>query len=594
MADDVEMAVTQCFTDTRILCPACSSHRKKSKEKTLSVTIEPNGSKLFYCHHCNVRGCVAAKPYPPIDPLDEFLQTAPGHPNVVELPSATHDRELREFMDARGISENTYKAYNVVTDIRWFNKTDGEQLAVGFVYGDPENGASAVKWRSVRGKAFTQSNAAQTFYGLDNLPEDMNGVPLIICEGELDCLSVTQAFSANDTAVAVLSVPNGAPAKLSYNDDGVKYNYVWEARKLIEQADKIILLTDRDGPGENLKTLLARKIGRGKCWEVAYPDNTKDANDVLCSGENGGEALVEIIEKATPMPLSGVYSPRDYDDKLHELYDKGYGSGVSTGLKTLDPILTIAPGLHVVTGSPSMGKSEFIDQLMLNLSMDHGVSWCVASMENPIPVHLAKLSEKITGKRFFEGPSERMTVQELNGAKDFIEKHFVFLEQRDGNLQTIDGIIDSTKQAIMRFGSSSYGLVIDPYNFVEQRGIDNEHQSISQMLSKLIAFGQAHDLIIFFIAHPTKQYPNQDGEYPIPTGNSISGSASWFSKCDIGLTIHRSDKMQNQPEIHVWKCRFKWIGKTTTGGNPVKLNYDLSNGRFTDIPEKDFDWSIDS
>ena len=589
----VEMAVKGITRNQRILCPACSGTRKKHKtEKTLSVTFD-GPVKIYHCFHCNISGKISQeKNY---DTFDDFLRSSPApvHTNVIELPAATHDRQLHEFLGARGISRETASRYGVVSDVRWFNKSVGETLAVGFVYGDRKE-PSAIKWRSLQGKSFIQTGAAQTFYGLEQLPEDLGELPLVICEGELDVLSCQEAAIQTGMAITAISVPNGAPANLKQKDDGTKYNYVWESRRLIEAASKVILFTDRDQPGENLKTILARKIGRGKCWQVSYPNEEKDANEVLCSGPDGANALKEMIETATPMPLTGVYAASDYEEELMALYEKGYGRGLSTGFKSLDEILTIAPGLHVVTGSPSMGKSEFVDALALNLSLENNLSWAVCSMENPVSTHLAKLSEKIVGKRFYEGPSERMSRAELDEAKAFIEKHFVFLEQKDGNLQTIDSIIDSTKQAIMRFGSTSYGLIIDPYNFVEQgrsRGNDsNQSMSISEMLSKLIAFGQSHDLIIFFVAHPVKQYPNQDGKYPVPDGHSISGSAAWLAKSQCGITVHRSGNPDdNQPEIHVWKMRFKWHGKMGS----VKLNYDVNTGRFSDLPrDENFDWSV--
>ena len=30
-----------------------------------------------------------------------------------------------------------------------------------------------------------------------------------------------------------------------------------------------------------------------------------------------------------------------------------------------------------------------------------------------------------------------------------------------------------------------------------------------------------------------------DGEVPAPKGYDISGSAAWFAKADVGLTVHR-------------------------------------------------------
>ena len=69
---------------------------------------------------------------------------------------------------------------------------------------------------------------------------------------------------------------------------------------------------------------------------------------------------------------------------------------------------------------------------------------------------------------------------------------------------------------------------------------------------------------------------------------SISGSAAWFAKSDLGLTVHRSgDYADHQPEIHCWKSRFKWVGRI----GMVKLNYDVPTGRFSDLNE---DWDFET
>jgi len=581
MIDDVELAVMNCLEDTRILCPACASSRKKSKEKTLSITLDGT-TKLYHCFHCNASGAVSTKPVTASsrDDLDEFLKV-PGHHNVVELPSATHDRELREFMESRGISEETYRKYGVVTDIRWFGKQQGEALAVGFVYGDSEE-PSAIKWRSLKGKAFTQSGAAQTFYGLENLPEDLTDIPLIICEGELDCLSTAQTFADSYTKVAVVSVPNGAPAKFVRNDDGVKFNYLWEARKLLESCSKIILATDHDGPGDILKQEIGRRVGLGKCWEVQFSTELKDANAVLCA--EGPEHLQKIILDATPMPLAGVYRASDYSDEIFELFEAGgTGKGLSTGFESLDDHLSIAPGLYVITGMPSHGKSAFVNAMMVNTAKLHGMRWAICSMETPVKILVLKIASLYTGLPFFEGPTERMTTDQLRDAMKWIDEHFVFLENRDGEVATLQSIIDRTKSAILR--KSVSGLVIDPYNCLESKH-ESEHLGISEMLARITSFSAAHQLSIWFVAHPTKQ-PYDSKSKPLD-GNAIAGSHSWNSKSDVGISLFLEGN-DNQPIVNIWKSRFDWIAKR----GQVKLQYDVATGRFSDLKEEDFDWSLD-
>ena len=79
----------------------------------------------------------------------------------------------------------------------------------------------------------------------------------------------------------------------------------------------------------------------------------------------------------------------------------------------------------------------------------------------------------------------------------------------------------------------------------------------------------------------------ENGKTPIPKGMEISGSASWFAKCDVGLTVHRSEANPDTPEIHCWKSRFKYIGKIGS----TKLTYNKACGVYEDIGITDDDLS---
>ena len=557
----IKEVLTAVYEDCRIPCPACSDSRKKKHEKTLSVTINVDGSKVYFCHHCGESGSL----FKPKPTYSQERKVA-----TIEPPAAVDKSRIEEFFSARGILWSQDIDLPVISGRRYFNG-HGELDAVGFIYGDKSQ-PNAIKWRAIDKKAFTQEGAARQFYGIEFIPED--ATELIIVEGECDALALASA------GIPAVSCPNGAPLMVSDRrispEDDNKFSYIWEARDLIDRCDKIILATDDDQAGHALAEEIARRIGRAKCWRVTYPSGCKDANDVI--QKHGAQALRDAVEKSEPLPLKGVYTAKSYLKEVQEIYDKGVGKGESTGIATLDDLLTIAEGqLTVVTGVPSSGKSEFVDQLMINLAQKSHWKFAVCSFENPVHFHLAKLSEKVCGKIFFEGEGERMSNAELIEATDFIDKHFVFLDQRDGALSTIDSILDRAKQAVMRLGIR--GLVIDPYNYLEKNLASDESQSISSMLSKTTSFAKAHGVHVFFIAHPAKMYPREDGSMPVPTGHHVSGSANWWSKTDLGLTVHRG--VNDEVEIHCWKSRFKWIAKL----GAVSLGYDKLTGRYSDLTD---------
>jgi len=563
MSVTLEEVVGRLTESARIVCPVCSDGRKKKNERSLSVTVQPDVT-LYNCHHCNAEGGVPREQYKPPPP-----RKAPQ----VSAPKVADVSMLHEYLESRKINPLLVEKYGLASAPKFFREF-GEQDAIGFVY-DRDSDERAVKWRSLKTKAWTQQGTARTFYGIEFLED--NPETLVICEGEMDVLALSTA------SITAISCPNGAPSKVSnrkvHPEEDKKFSYLWTERELLEKVTKIVLATDDDPAGEALAEELARRIpdGRAKCWRVHYPRGCKDSNDVLI--KYGEAKLRECIENPTPLPLKGIYTASEYMGAVEDIYSRGLGGGVSTGIKSLDGLFTIAAGqLSVVTGLPSSGKSEFVDQLMINLATRESWKFAVASFENPPHFHISKLAEKYIGKSFHQGSANRMDKKEMTEAYDFINDHFVFLDNKDGVVSSVDSIITRTKAAILRMGIR--GLIIDPYNFIEQ-GEGEEHLSINAMLTKITTFAKAHDLHVWFVAHPTKVYPNDKGEYPVVGGNHISGSAAWFAKADVGITVHRGEQ---STDIHCWKMRFKWLGKQGT----VPLSYDVVNGRYADYVDQTY------
>ena len=548
--------------NTRIRCPVCSESRKKSHEKTMGVTVEPDRI-VYQCFHCGTSGAMRKRTF--MQQVQQ-IKTPPKHvdPPTEHVPSIVTD-----FLVSRGIDPEIASQFPLVGSEKYFPEIRN-QPAIGFVYGDPRQ-PEAIKWRCTTEKRFVQAGAARSLFGLNQLPSDIT--ELVICEGEMDVLALATA------GIPAVSVPNGAPAKVTDGkvdpkQDG-KFSYIWDARNLIDKVQRVIFFPDNDEPGQALVEELARRIGRAKCWTVTLPE--KDANETL--QKHGAQALTDALLAAKPLPLEGVYLPEDFSPQIISLYEQGVVKGASTGMESLDKLYTILPGqLSVVTGLPGSGKSELIDQICVNIALQKGWRFAVASFENPPQMHIAKLAEKVIGKPFFGDDGERMTSDERDYAMAFLNQHFVFLQSHDGAPSTVQSIIDRTKQAVMRMGVR--GLVIDPYNYLDMAG-DSEHQAISKMLTDIVLFCKSHEIHAWFVAHPAKQLPDSG----VPKGQHISGSAAWFAKADMGVTVHRN---KNETQVHVWKSRFKWVGAV----GDVELNYDLPTGRYSDKldPTKLYDW----
>ena len=357
-----------------------------------------------------------------------------------------------------------------------------------------------------------------------------------------------------------VSVPSGAPVKVADGkvlpSEDKKFSFVWNARDILDAVPYVVIATDQDTAGQALAEELARRIGKEKCRLAKF--SHKDLNEVLLDDspliDDPSLLIKEIIDEAVPYPISGLSSPSAFAERLNDLFVKGTGKGFSTGYQSVDGIYTIAPSqLTVVTGYPSSGKSNFVDQLMVNLAKNEDWKFVVCSFENQPEIHISRLMEIYTQKRFFDG-NNRMTAQEKEIAFKWVEDHFLFIDTNGEEPSTLDAILERARVAVKRMGVR--GMVIDPYNYIElDKSNTTETEAISLMLTKVQKFCKSYDVHTWFVAHPSKI--NRSGvEQPRPDGMAISGSMAWWAKTDNGITVHRQTDCV---EIAVWKCRYRWV-----------------------------------
>jgi twinkle protein len=213
---------------------------------------------------------------------------------------------------------------------------------------------------------------------------------------------------------------------------------------------------------------------------------------------------------------------------------------------------------------------------MVNLAQSADWKFALCSFENPPEIHIARLMEIYSKKRFYTGHNQ-MTGQEKKEAFNFVQEHFLFIDTNGEEPSTLQSILERAKSAVQRIGIR--GLVIDPYNYIDlDRGTKSETEAISNMLTQVRKFCMSNDVHTWFVAHPSK-ISRSGTDQPRPDGMSISGSMAWWAKTDCGLTVHR----QEEVEIAVWKCRFRWVGtqgETSLKYNPISGTYEENLDRF--------------
>lgn len=517
-------------------CPRCSHERRKKNDKCLSVNIDKG---VWMCHHCHWSGSLTKKQY-----------SLPKWENQTILS----DKVVEWFL-TRNIKQETLIEMGISEKSEYMPQVQSERKVVCFPY-FREKVVVNVKYRTSDKHFKMHKDAELIFYNLDGLKDEEE---CIIVEGEIDALTLIQLGYKN-----TISVPNGA----SRGNNNLQY--FDNCYQIFENMKSVLICTDNDEPGNSLANELARRIGVEKCSR-ALPGEFKDVNEQYCK-----TGKVELESK--PFPIEGIFGVADHWQGLLDLMKNGFPKGWKPrGL--IGQHLSFHPGYtSIITGIPGHGKSEILDQICLQLCLDYNLRGAYFSPENrPTEMHLLKIVEKLIGKSAFKADQTL-----LNKAKDFLNDRYFWLYPEDG--YNLDNILEKARQAVLKFGVNWF--VIDPWNKLEHQYLESETKHVSESLDKIANFNHKNSTHCFIVAHP-KKMQMKDDVYEVPGLYDISGSANFYNKADLGLTMYKESDGQNS--LYIQKVKFKYWG---TGIGKIDLNWDKDNGRFSEGGNDPTNWLV--
>jgi twinkle protein len=527
------------------ICPVCSHDRKPKNQKAKCASYDWERG-LGTCHNCNTsfqlhtykRKGNSEKVY--IKP-EKVLMKAPGS-------------KVEDWFKTRGISKQTLSDLKITEGPEWMPQTGKTENVIKFNYfmgGELTN----VKYRDGRKNFKLFKGAEKVFYNIDSI---VGYEYCVIVEGEMDVLALHEAGVTN-----AISVPNGATLNsnnLDYLDSCIDY---------FEDKEKIILAVDSDEAGQALQTELIRRLGSEVC-HIATFDDCKDANEYLL--KYGSEKLTARITGARPVPLENVTTFRDIEDEITDFVRNGFKKGFQVGLSNFDEIFSTYTGQFItVTGIPSSGKSDFVDQMVVGYNQNYGWKTAFASPENvPTYLHAHKLMRKV-----WQGmPSkEDLGGDKWNQIADHCNSNFYHI---DMERYTLDSVLKKGAELVKRKGIKC--LVIDPFNKV--RDVDTKTEDVNrytmEYLSKIEIFAKKYDVLVFIVAHPTKMYKDKDGKIEEPTMYNIKGGGEWYDASYHGLLVHR-DYENKTVKAKVLKVKFQNLGEN---GAEANFKWEPKSGCF--------------
>lgn len=557
--------------DRKTLCPRCSSERKHKTEPCLSV----NGDLgVWKCHNCGWEGSIHERE----DFLPRHHSESKPEPVYRKPAPETVRNDLNtgviEYFRRRGISAETLRNTGVFSTTHYLAGTGRETLCFAFPY--YKNGELLnIKYRDAR-KNMTQEKDPEPC--LWNIDACLEANVIYITEGEIDALSLIECG-----IVSAVSVDKGAPQERDSSADK-KLECVRNCIAVLNNAESVVICSDKDGPGLRLERELIALLGPAKCKIATYPNGCKDLNDVLV--KYGPEVVRESVRYAESVPVPGIHRFSDFRDEILDLYYRGKPRGLSTGWPEFDQIYTLQPGsMNVITAAPESGKTEFAHALMVNTIRLHNWKWGIFSPEMmPVKNLFSNFAEKVIGNSFFGKKDERIQPEELTRALEMID-HSIFPIVPDCDvICNVENLLEMAKVLIVRHGIN--GFLLDPWNELEttiKPGI-SETTYTGQLLQKIVRFARQYNIWFGIVAHPAKLKKDDSGQYPVPTLYDISGSANFFNKADSGIALWRDRKKKtNIVQVHVQKVKNKYIG---ISNYKQDFSWDRRSGRFTPVPDE--------
>ena len=538
---DMSRASQQAGGNYRTRCPQCSDDRKPQHRNEKCLSVNP-AKGAYNCFNCGWKGFLDGS---------DWRESAKEYNPPIVITDHSIEPDAITYFERRGITRDTLERMRVASH-------HGVIKFPYYLRGQHVN----TKHRLLREKKMKMDKGARlTWWNIDHVRDARR---IVVVEGEIDLLTLLEVGIDN-----VISLPNGAQTGAMEFFADIDW----------DEVDQVYLAGDMDEKGEACMQECAARIGKERCWRVRWWGN--DANETLV--EYGADTVLDCITAAQPFPIEGIEQPGDESvrEAVFRLYREGMPPGLSTGFQHLDKGMTLRTEiLEMLGGYPGSGKSELLDQLVINAAVMHGWRIAMFSPENfPTEFHIEKLARKYVGKPFKEGKTDRMTPDELDDALDWLNEHIHFL--RPDN-PTFDEVLKLAKIEKRRFGVN--WVTVDPWNTMIHTlgGGESVTDYVARQLSGARQELRHHNYRLTISAHPRKPMPGNGKIVPGPY--EMAGSHNFFAMADHMWAVGRyKNDIEKPVEAHIQKVRHRHLGAEGV----CTFWWKPATGRYEDI-----EWQI--
>ena len=391
------------------------------------------------------------------------------------------------------------------------------------------------------------------------------GKKVVITEGEMDAMSLSQVQGNKWPVVSIPTGSNGA-AK------AIKDNIEW-----LEKFEEVVLMFDMDTPGKEAAAECSPLLTPGKCKVATLP--LKDANEMLQA--NRGKELIDAIWGAKVYRPDGVIAIEDVIAEAAE--------DVPDGLPWFLPALTEATygrragEIYAFGAGTGVGKTDLFTQSiaydLLTLKLKVGVLY----LEQPKVETARRIAGKAVGK-ILHVPGKSTKEERISALKLISETNSLFLYDSFGSAEWD---VIKAKIRYMVVGLDCKHIYLDHLTALVASEED-ERKTLDRIMAEMAALALELKCVIHFISHLTRPEgkPHEEGGRVQIKNFRGSNAIGMWSHFMFGLERNQQAQEEADRKSTLRVLKDRNTGQAT--GKTILLDYCPTTGMISESTESPF------
>ena len=383
------------------------------------------------------------------------------------------------------------------------------------------------------------------------------GKMVVVTEGEIDCMSVSQL---QGNKYPVVSVPNGAAGARK----ALAKQLDW-----LNRFEKIILMFDNDDAGRKAVDECVDLFPPGRCYVAALP--MKDANEMLVAGR--GPEVIDAVWGAKQYRPGGLVTIADIRKDVMKTPEVGLPWCLST-------LTGFTYGrrhgeVYAIGAGTGVGKTDLLTQQITYDVVELKQKVGVFFLEQQPAETAKRLAGKVAGKRFHV-PNDGWTTEDLTTSLHTLEgTGGLFLYDHFGSCNW-----DVIRERI-RYLAHAEGVRLFYLDHLTALAAEeeDERKALETIMAQIGSLVKELDVVLHLVSHlatPEGKPHEEGGRVMI---RHFKGSRAIGFWCHYMLGLERNQQSEDEAErgtttLRVLKDRY--TGQST--GRTMFIKYDHTTG----------------